>query len=100
MRVGIDRPEILVTAEQNHAFFFQLGQSFQARGLLRFVHDRSYFYFGVPGIADFHGTQAGRHSIAKGFELLTRDQDAPDGRAFLAGFEGHFTDNFFYEEVE
>jgi len=43
----------------------------------------------VPGIADFHGAQPRRHRVAKGFELPARNHDAPDGRAFLPGFERH-----------
>ncbi len=100
LRVGIDRLEIFVTAEENLTFFFQLGQPFQAGGLLRFVHHRSYVHVGVPGITDFHGAQTCSNGIAKGLDLLTRNQDAPDGGAFLAGFQRHFADNFLCEEVE
>ncbi len=100
LRVGIDRLEIIVTAEEDLAFFLQLCQSFQARGLLRFVHHWPHLYFRVPGIAHFHGAQTCSDSIAKGFELLTGNQDAPDSCALLAGFEGHLADHLFCEEVE
>ena len=96
MPIGIERLEILVTAEEDLRFFLQLGQPFQAGGLLRFVHDRPYLYFGVPRIADFHGTQTCRHGLAKGFEQFAWNQDAPDGRAFLTGFQGHFADHLFH----
>src|SRR5258708_19537223 len=90
LRIGIDRLETRVTAEEDLALFLQLGQPFQARGRLRLVHDRSYLYFWIPGITHFHGAQTCRDGIAKGFELLARNQDAPDGRALLSGFDSHF----------
>ena len=32
--------------------------------------------------------------------MLARNHDAADGRALLAGFEGHLSDNFFCKKVE
>src|SRR6266478_3372705 len=100
LQIGVNRPEILVTAKKDLAFLLQLGQSFQARRLLRFVHNRPHLRIGIPWITDLHGAQACSDGIAKGCELLARNKDAPDGRAFLAGFERHLADNFFYQELE
>src|SRR5260370_18951953 len=81
LRIGIDRLETLVTAKEDFALFLQLGQPFQARGLLHLVHNRSYLYFWIPGITHFHRAQTSRDDLAKCFELLSWNQDAPDRRA-------------------
>jgi len=58
------------------------------------------FIRGVPGIADFDGTQACRHGIANGFDLLTRTRTRRMAVHFWPALRVISPDNFFYEEVE